>query len=82
MHQSIVEHINRDAGYNQGFQAGLKHAWNLIGEAAEWEKDQAHHAEMRDEKNNQAFHQARKMSLLHAQMIITRKTNITCHGNV
>lgn len=72
MHRTITEHVNHDAGYNRGYQAGLKRAWDLIGEAAEWEKEQAHHAEMRDEKNNQAFHQARKMSLLHAQMMITK----------
>lgn len=82
MHRTIVEHINQDASYNRGYQAGLKRAWDLIGEAAEWEKEQAHHTEIGNDKNNQAYHQARKMSLLHAQMILTKEANTARHGNV
>ena len=40
MHDDIIEHTARDAGYNSGFEAGKKRAWDLMGEAASWYLDQ------------------------------------------
>lgn len=70
MHDTIVEHISKDAGFNQGYQAGIKRAWDLIGEAAEWYDKQSALHEETDPDQAQRFHD-RKMTLLWAQMLIT-----------
>lgn len=71
MHQSITEHVNHDAGYNRGYQAGIKQAWDLLEEAATWYGDQATLLEETKPTQSQRFHD-RKMALLWAQMLITK----------
>ena len=71
MHQTIVEHINQDAGYNRGYQAGLKRAWDLLEEAARWYDDQSDLHQKDKPDQAQRYHD-RKMALLWAQMLITK----------
>ena len=48
MHETIIEHVHHDRGkressddrYDDGFKAGNKRAWDLVGAAADWYKSQ------------------------------------------
>lgn len=71
MHETIVEHINRDAGYNRGYQAGIKHAWDMLEDAATWYGEQSVLHEKSKPDQSKRFHD-RKMALLWAQMLIKK----------
>ena len=71
MHDTIVEHISKDAGYKQGYQAGIKHAWDMLEQAATWYGEQsALHEQIKPERATR-FHE-RKMALLWAQQLINK----------
>ena len=71
MHHTITEHINQDAGYNRGYQAGIKHAWDVLEDAATWYGEQS--ALLKETKPNKSQHlHDKKMALLWAQMLIKK----------
>lgn len=39
MHESMVEDIAENRGYDRGFTAGTKHAHDLLSEYVQWFKD-------------------------------------------
>ena len=71
MHESITEHTSHDKGYNKGYQDGVKRAWNLVGELAEFYKRQVKSGHMMDEEDAGKA-SGRYEAALYAQMIIKK----------
>lgn len=67
-HQTITEHINKERGYNTGYQAGVKHAWDIIGQAADYYDRQSKIPGYNRDRSSQF--QDKKMALLWAQMLV------------
>ena len=73
MHESITEHINQDKGYNDGYQAGVKRAWDLLGELAQYYKRGVEAGHLMDEEDAGKA-SGRYEAALYAQMVIKRDT--------
>lgn len=71
MHEDIVEHISRDKGYNEGFEAGKKRAWDLIGELAEYYKKQLNPDSLAPQHQSD-LERGRYEAALYAQMVIKK----------
>lgn len=69
MHETITEHISSDSGYNKGYQAGIKRAWDLMGELADYYKRQAATDHLMDEEDA-GVAAGRYQAALYAQMVI------------
>jgi len=74
MHEDITEHVAHDKGYNLGYEAGKKRAWDLMGELAQYYKSSAGAGHlMEDEDSGRAT--GRYEAALYAQMVI-KKDNV------
>ena len=69
MHKDIVEHVARDRGYNEGYKAGKKRAWDLMGELAEYYKEQLNPNPLAPPHQCDLEH-GRWQAALYAQMVI------------
>ena len=82
MHEEIVANINKDTGYNTGYQAGVKHAWDMLQQAADFYGDTGKLYEQSDPAKAER-HRERRMALLYGQMLITKsKYKPETHGHV
>ena len=82
MHEEIRTSISKDAGYRAGYQAGIKHAWDLIDQAAEF-YDKTSKLFEQDNPAKAEHNRDRKMALLYAQQLITmNKFKPETHGHV
>lgn len=71
MHEDITEHVSYDRGYNQGYDAGMKRAWNLMGELAEYYKRQTSADHLMEDEDSGRAH-GRLQAALYAQMVIKK----------
>ena len=71
MHETMTEHISYDKGYNTGYEAGVKRAWDLIGELADFYKREATSGHLMDEEDAGKA-SGRYEAALYAQMVIKR----------
>ena len=71
MNEDIIEHISRDKGYNEGYEAGQKRVWDLLGEAAEWYRAQMLAEDASDTVSDLCY-SARLETVLYAQQIIKK----------
>ncbi len=69
MHEDITEHVSHDKGYNSGYEAGRKRAWDLMGELADYYKRQAAAGHFMDEEDA-GVAAGRYQAALYAQMVI------------
>ena len=68
MHNDIIDHIARDSGYNKGYEAGMKRAWDLVGELVEYyrKENDTDTGYVHSNHENEGRYQA----ALYAQMVI------------
>ena len=71
MHEDIVEHVSHDRGYNLGYEAGMKRAWNLMGELAQYYKSTIGVGHLMDDEDGGRA-SGRYQAALYAQMVIKK----------
>lgn len=82
MHDDIIEHISDDAGYNRGFDAGMKRAWSLLGELAEFYKNNIipHRDSSQEEKKRFGEDIQKQVNALHYGRFIIQKGSMGDEG--
>ena len=71
MHETMTEHISYDKGYNAGYESGMKRAWDLMGELADYYKRESTSGHLMDDEDaGRAY--GRYQAALYAQMVIKK----------
>lgn len=72
MHEDILEDMSKARGYNEGYDAGRKRAWDLLDKLADWYKEQANNPWSTTHDDTREESLAKRNAILYAQMVIKK----------